>query len=377
MSAPSQTTNPLSGAWQWLCSLRRRHDLLHTYAIAVAFLILVALVTIGNHAFLSPGNLANMLGQWAPAGIMAVAMTYVIIARGFDLSVSSGFSLCAIAAAATAAAGNSTLFAFAASIATGVAIGLFNALLVCGLSINPFIATIGSGFIFLGLDIVATPNASISVEEAGFDTLGSGSWYGIPFKGMILIAFLLIGGLVLAKSRYGQYLYAIGGNPEASRLSGLRVRMLSGSTYVLSGFSMGVAGMLAASQLSSAQAQMEPTIVFDVFAIVVLGGTSLTGGYGAIWRTAVGLAIIATISNGFNLLDINPFYQNIVKGSVIILAVAFEGWARRFAAARLATELAADAQQMERNSDAEKKEPDTSDNVPEPTLMLPLRRVTS
>ena len=132
---------------------------------------------------------------------------------------------------------------------------------------------------------------------------------------MILIAFMLIGGFVLAKSRYGQYLYAIGGNPEASRLSGLRVRSLTGSTYVFSGLSMGVAGMLAASQLSSAQAQMEPTIVFDVFAIVVLGGTSLAGGYGAIWRTAVGLAIIATISNGFNLLDINPFYQNIVKGT--------------------------------------------------------------
>ena len=123
---------------------------MHTYAIAVAFVILVALVTIGNPAFLSPSNLANMLGQWAPAGIMAVAMTYVIIARGFDLSVSSGFSLCAIVAAATAADGHGTVFAFAAAIVAGLAIGLFNALLVCGLSINPFIATVGAGFIFLG-----------------------------------------------------------------------------------------------------------------------------------------------------------------------------------------------------------------------------------
>jgi ribose transport system permease protein len=357
-----------SGARHWPPSLGYRHDLLHTYAIAVAFLFLVALVAIGNHAFLSPSNLANMLGQWAPAGIMAVAMTYVIIARGFDLSVSSGFSLCAIAAAETAAAGHSTLFAFAAAVATGIAIGLFNAILVCGFAINPFIATVGSGFIFLGLDIAATPNASITVDQASFDTLGSGSWYGVPFKGMILIVFMIIGGLVLAKSRYGQYLYAIGGNPEASRLSGLRVGLLTGSTYVFSGFSMGIAGMLAASQLSSAQAQMEPTIVFDVFAIVVLGGTSLAGGYGAIWRTAVGLAIIATISNGFNLLDINPFYQNIVKGTVIISAVAFEGWARRFAAARLATELAADDQQGE---------PVTNGAAPEETPVPALRRATS
>jgi ribose transport system permease protein len=348
--------------------MSRRHDLLHSYAIAVAFVILVALVTIGNPAFLSLGNIANMLGQWAPAGIMAVAMTYVIIARGFDLSVSSGFSLCAIVAAATAADGHGSVFAFAASIVAGLAIGFFNALLVCGLSINPFIATVGAGFIFLGLDIVATPKASISVDQVGFDTLGSGSWYGIPYKGMILIAFMLAGGFVLAKSRYGQYLYAIGGNPEASRLSGLRVRVLTGSTYVFSGLSMGVAGMLAAPQMSSAQAQMEPTIVFDVFAIVVLGGTSLAGGYGAIWRTAVGLAIIATISNGFNLLDINPFYQNIVKGTVIILAVAFEGWARRLAAARLATEMALDAPSTEHEHDGAK---------PEEMPLNALRRVTS
>jgi ribose transport system permease protein len=366
MIAPSTSAEP--GPWQWLVSLPHRHDLLHTYAIAVAFVILVALVTIGNHAFLSPSNLANMLGQWAPAGIMAVAMTYVIIARGFDLSVSSGFSLCAIVAAATAGAGHGTAFAFAAAIAAGLAIGLFNALLVCGLSINPFIATVGAGFIFLGLDIVATPNASISVDEPGFDMIGSGSWYGIPYKGMILVAFLLAGGFVLAKSRYGQYLYAIGGNPEASRLSGLRVRTLTGSTYVFSGLSMGVAGMLAASQLSSAQAQMEPTIVFDVFAIVVLGGTSLAGGYGAIWRTAVGLAIIATISNGFNLLDINPFYQNIVKGTVIILAVAFEGWARRLSAARLATEIAADESLTVQQHE---------DGVPDAVPLKPLRRLTS
>ena len=159
----------------------------------------------------------------------------------------------------------------------------------------------------------------------------------------MLIAFLVVGEFVLAKSKFGQYLYAIGGNPEASRLSGLYVRTLTGVTYVFSGLSMGVAGMLAASQLSSAQAQMEPTIVFDVIAIVVLGGTSLAGGFGAIWRTAVGIAIIATISNGFTLLGLNPFYQSIVKGTVIILAVALEGWTRRLAAARLAKEVAADA----------------------------------
>ena len=341
--SPSQQARPLLSLVPFLGAVRPRHDFLHSYGIAISLALLVALVTIGDPAFLSLGNITNMLGQWAPAGIMAVAMTYVVIARGFDLSISSGFSLCAIAAATTAAQGYGSPFAFMAAIGSGLAIGCFNALLVCGLSINPFIATVGTGFLILGLDIISTPNTYITVDQVGFDTLGAGSWHGMPYKGMLLIAFLVVGEFVLAKSKFGQYLYAIGGNPEASRLSGLYVRTLTGVTYVFSGLSMGVAGMLAASQLSSAQAQMEPTIVFDVIAIVVLGGTSLAGGFGAIWRTAVGIAIIATISNGFTLLGLNPFYQSIVKGTVIILAVALEGWTRRLAAARLAKEVAADA----------------------------------
>jgi ribose transport system permease protein len=311
---------------------------LRSYGIVIFLVVVMALMAIADPAFLSPTNLTNMLGQWALAGIMAVAETYVIIGRGFDLSVATGFSLCAIVAAATAAAGYGTVLAFSAAIATGLAIGCFNAVLVCGLSINPFIATVGSGFIFLGLDIIATPNAYITVEQPGFDYLGSGSWHGLPFKGIALICFLVLGQLFLAKSRYGRYLYAIGGNPEASRLSGLNVKAVTGITYVFSGFSMGIAGLLAASQLSSAQAQMEPTIVFDVIAVVVLGGTSLSGGVGAVWRTAVGLGIVATISNGFILLGLKSHYQDIVKGAVIILAVAMEGFARQASIAHLAKE---------------------------------------
>src|ERR1700722_6872254 len=169
--------------------LRRGRAFLRSNGLLIALVVLVVLLTIGDSAFLSPTNLTNVLGQWAPAGIMAVAETYVIIGRGFDLSVASGFSLCAIVAAATAAAGYDVGIAFSAAIAAGLAIGFFNALLVCGLSINPFIATVGSGFIILGLDIIATPNAYITVEQPGFDFVGSGDWYGLPIKGIALICF--------------------------------------------------------------------------------------------------------------------------------------------------------------------------------------------
>src|SRR6202007_2872514 len=124
------------------------------------------------------------------------------------------------------------------------------------------------------------------------------------------------------RTTYGEAVYAVGGNYEASRLSGIRVRTVVGSSYVLLGGCVGIAGSITASQLSSAQANLDPIIIFDVLTIVVVGGTSLAGGSGAMWRTAVGLAIIATISNGFVLLDISPYYQSVLKGYIIVGALA-------------------------------------------------------
>jgi len=304
---------------------------LRTYGILIALIILVVVVFAGNPAFLSEGNIFNMLSQWAPAGIMAVGMTYVILTGGFDLSVASGYSLCAVTAAAAGQHVDPAL-AYLAALGAGFAIGLLNAVLVVGVNINPFITTVGTGFILGGVTFVVTGNAAFIVDDPDFGIIGYERWHGFPFSGMLLLAFLLIGGLVLAKTVYGEAVYAVGGNREASRLSGIRVRTVIGSTYVLSGVCMGMAGILTASQLNSAQANLDPAIIFDVLTIVVVGGTSLAGGFGSMWRTAVGLGIIATISNGFILLDISVFYQDIIKGSIIVGALALDVLARRLAA---------------------------------------------
>ena len=304
---------------------------LRTYGILIALIILVVIVFAGNPAFLSEGNIFNMLSQWAPAGIMAVGMTYVILTGGFDLSVASGYSLCAVTAAAVGQHVDPAL-AYLAALGAGFAIGLLNAVLVVGVNINPFITTVGTGFILGGVTFVVTGNAAFIVDDPDFGIIGYERWHGFPFSGMLLLAFLLIGGLVLAKTVYGETVYAVGGNREASRLSGIRVRTVIGSTYVLSGVCMGMAGILTASQLNSAQANLDPAIIFDVLTIVVVGGTSLAGGFGSMWRTAVGLGIIATISNGFILLDISVFYQDIIKGSIIVGALALDVLARRLAA---------------------------------------------
>jgi ribose transport system permease protein len=261
---------------------------------------------------------------------MAVAMTFVILAGGFDLSIANGFSLCAVTAAAVGRTEDPAV-AFLAALGAGLAIGLVNGVLVAGARINPFITTVGTGFILGGIALVATGNIAYTVDNPGFGMIGSGRWHGFPYSGMILVLCLVAGGIVLAKTVYGQSIYAVGGNAEASRLSGIRVSTTIGSTYVLSGLSMGVAGIITASQLSSAQADINPDIVFDVITIVVVGGTSLAGGIGSMWRTAVGIGIIATISNVFSLANVNPSYQDIVKGCIIIGALALDAYARRLA----------------------------------------------
>lgn len=310
-----QTTTP---AWQ-----ARLPGLISVYGIIATLVILLSVVAIGNPAFLSAQNLFNMSSQWAPAGIMAVGMTFVILTGGFDLSLASGYSLCAVIAAYVGQA-HSPPVAFAAAIAVGLAFGLVNGVLVAVVRINPFITTVGSGFIITGVALVLTKNAAFLVDGTDFGMLGAGRWMGIPYSGMLLAVFLAVFGLILARTIYGEAIYAVGGNYEASRLSGMRVRAVVASSYVLLGGCVGLAGSITASQLSSAQANLDPGIIFDVLTIVVVGGTSLSGGTGAMWRTAVGLGIIATISNGFVLLDISPYYQSIIKGSIIVAALALD-----------------------------------------------------
>jgi ribose transport system permease protein len=292
----------------------------------------VAAVAGRSSAFLTWDNLTNLSGQWAAAGIVAVGMTYVIIAGGLDLSIGASFSFCAVTAAQVAQSAAPEV-AFLAAIGVGLAIGVVNGAVVTIAKVNPLIATLGSGLILTGLALVWTENAPIAVSDERFGLLAE-TVGGVPYAGVLLILFLVVGGVVLAKTAYGQWVYAVGGNAEAARLTGIRTNLIAGSTYAFTGLCAGVAGVIAASQLGAAQADFDPELLFDVITIVVLGGTSLTGGFGAMWRTAVGIAIIATLTNGFNLLDFDPNSQDIFKGGILIGALALDSYARRLAERR-------------------------------------------
>ena len=324
----SDTAAPEPSATPRGTTRSRWAESLQDYGVALAALLLVVIVATGNPAFLSPANINNMLSQWSPAGIMAIGMTLVILAGGFDLSISSGFAFCAVIAAIIGQQ-TSPILALLGSIAAGTVIGSINATLVSVFKINPFITTVGTGFVINGLSLVVTRNAAFIVSNPAFGILGAGRWHGIPYSGMLLIVLFPIAGLVLSRSVYGHMIYAVGGNAEASKLSGIRADLIVASTYIFLGAGVGLAGFISASQLNSAQANLDPRILFDVLTIVIVGGTSLGGGVGSIWRTVVGLVIIATITNGFVLLDISPFYQDVIKGLIIVGALILNSMLRR------------------------------------------------
>lgn len=301
---------------------------LKRHTIGVVAVVLVVIVTASNPAFLSYSNITNIFSQYAPVGLMAIGMTYVIIAGGFDLSIAAIFSLSAVVAAVVALH-MSPVLAFLAAVLAGSFVGYVNAVLITRFEVNPFVTTVGTGFIVTGVTYVLTGNEAFVVENPAFEILGSGRLLGFPYSGMVLVVILVAAGFALSRTIYGHVIYAVGGNPEASRLSGLQVNVIVGSTYVILGLLAGIAGYISASQLSSAQANMDPNVLFDVLTIVIVGGTPLGGGIGSIGKTILGLIIIVTISNGFVLLDINPFYQNIIKGTLIVGALVLDSVVRR------------------------------------------------
>jgi len=261
-----------------------------------------------------------MLGQWAPTGIIAAGLTYVALTGGFDLSVAAAFSFTAVVVAVLGQSMDPTL-AFLGGIVAGIIFGGVNGFLIAVWKLNPYITTVGTGFMLNGLALLLSNNAAISVDSYGFEVLGTGRLFGVPFAGVVLIFIYIVFEFVLQRTSYGASIYAVGGNYEAAWLSGIRVRLVTASSYVLFGACAGIAGSITTSQLQSAQANLDPGMIFDVLTIVVVGGTSLTGGVGSIWRTAIGLGIVATMSNGFVLMGVSPYYQDMIKGGIIVLAL--------------------------------------------------------
>jgi ribose transport system permease protein len=302
------------------------------YGIVVVFVALFVVLSLASPVFFSRVNLLNILDQWSATLIIAVAGTLVLIAGGFDLSVGSIYAFSGVIAALTV--GHIGAWgAILLGVAAGLGCGVVNGILATWGRINPFIATLATSIMIGGFALVLTDGNLISVLDNGhFTVLGRSDFETIKYSVWTLLAFTLLCGYLLSRTTYGRRVYASGGNPEAARLSGVRVNLVKASTFALSGTAAGIAGVIVASRVATGQADSGGLgIALDAVAGIVIGGTSILGGAGAIWRTVLGVLLLAMIGNGFNLLNVNSTYQRIFQGAIILFAVGVDAWSRRSA----------------------------------------------
>ena len=302
-------------------------DFLRDYAIVISFVALFLVLTFTSPPFFTKTNLLNVLDQSSTLGIIACGETIVFIAGGFDLSVGAVFGLSGVVAAMSEPHIGPAA-ALVAGLLTGVACGFANGLLVTVGRINAFMATIGSSFVIAGLALVLTKGYLITVTSPSYALLGQGDFRDVTYATWVWAAFALILGLLLKTTMFGRYVFASGGNPVAARLSGVRVGVVRTIAFTISGTGAALAGIIIGSRVQTGQADAGANIELTVIAAVVIGGVSIFGGEGAIWRAILGILLLTLIGNGFNLLNVNPIYQQILQGAIILLAVGIDAWSR-------------------------------------------------
>jgi ribose transport system permease protein len=315
----------------WPEALRRprpaRAVRLQEFAIVGIFLALCIGLTFASPAFFTVQNVRNILDQNSPIGIIACGETIVIISGSFDLSVGAIYALSGLIAVMLSnqigPAG-----AIAVALLSGLVLGAANGAIVVFGRIHSFIATLATQYIFNGLALVISGGLIVQAASTGFLTIGQNRGLGINYTIWIFAGVVVVTGVMLSRTMWGRYVFAAGGNTEAARLSGIRVNYIRGSVFALSGTAAALAGVIAASRVGTAQAGTGTGLELAGIATTVLGGTSIFGGEGAIWRTVLGVLLIGVIGNGFDLLGISATYQQIVEGVLIIMAVTVDAYTR-------------------------------------------------
>ena len=304
-------------------------EILREYAIVVSFVVLLIILSATADHFLTWINLLNTLESGSIYGIVAIAFTILLIVAEFDLCSGAIYVLAGVVAAKLEP--NLGVWpALALGVGAGLAIGILNGVVVSLLRVNSFIATLASSLMVVGIGTEVTNGFQLYIADPEFAVLGNDKLFGVDYFVWIFIGFALICGFILSRTKLGRWLYASGGNPEAARLSGINVRALRIGAFAFSGFAAGVAGAVLISRTGTAIAgDGLADVLFPAIAAVVVGGTSVQGGRGAIWRTVLGIFFLEFIRNGFNLLEVNPYYQAIIQGAIILTAVSADALSRR------------------------------------------------
>ncbi len=302
-------------------------DLKHimkNYGIVIAFFGICAILSILSPVFLTSINIINIVRQTSIYGIMAVGMTFVILTGGIDLSVGSLLAISGVACAGMLRAGFGAFPAIVITLLVGTFFGLVNGFIINAGKITPFVVTLGMMSIARGLTMIYTKGYPISGFSEGFRQIGGGYVLGVQIPIIIFILTVTLAWLILTQTRLGRYTYAIGGNEETVRLSGINAPFFKTLIYGISGLTAGISSLILSARLNSAEPIAGTGYELDVIAAVVIGGTSLSGGRGAIWGTFIGALLIGVINNGMNLLGISAYFQLVVKGIIIIGAVLLD-----------------------------------------------------
>lgn len=290
----------------------------------VGFVILFVVLSIMSPEFLTFDNLRNVALQTTVNALMAVGMTFVILTSGIDLSVGSALALTAAISAQLMVSGMNPWLASIIGLAVGAAAGFLNGLLVSYGRLAPFIVTLGTQQLFRGLTEIYTKGMPIFNLPNSFSDFGSNYIWGIPIPVYVTLAVIIVAWIVLQRTVAGRRIYALGGNEKVAHLAGVPVKRYLIWVYAISGFLAALAGLVLTSRLGSAEPTAGTGYELDAITAVVLGGTSLFGGEGTLIGTVIGALILGVIDNGLNLLNVNSFYQDAVKGVIILIAIMLD-----------------------------------------------------
>lgn len=292
--------------------------------VIIGFLLIIALGAVLSPNFMSERNVLNILRQTSMLGVVTVGMTFVILTAGIDLSVGMTLSLYSVVAAMLFAdgAGYPLAVVVVATLVLGIAVGAFNAAIIIWRGVAPFIVTLAMMAIASGAALTISGGKPIGGIQGTYAWLGAGSIGPVPVPVLIMLAAFVLGDFVLRFTPYGRQVYAVGGNEEAARLSGIPVNRVKLVTYMISNASAALGGIIFSARVTVGDPWAGRGLELDAIASVVLGGTSLFGGVGSLWGTLLGALIISMINNLLNLLNVSPYTQGIAKGCIILVAVA-------------------------------------------------------
>ncbi len=305
-----------------------RLSTLRDYGIVAFLVLLFVVLSLTTDTFLTVNNLKNVVDGAVAMGLIACAGTIVIIAGGFDLSAGAIFAVSAIVGVKVSNEA-SPLVGIVVGVVVGCGLGLINGLLCTVGRINDFVATLGTMIAFGGAATAISGSGLLLINDPSFGNFANTDVLGFHLSTWILVAIALFCAFLLNRTVFGRQVFGTGGNLAAARLSGVPINRVKAAAYVLSGGVAAVAGLIVAARSLSVSATTGSSIIFDALAAILIGGNSVLGGEGAIWRTMVGVFILAVISNGFNLLGVDPLYQQIVSGTIILVAVGADAWTRR------------------------------------------------